>query len=123
GLEAEQVRQAGQVLREEPYRHRRSVRRDQGARRGLLALERDVDGGGGAVGEALPQPHADRLGDRDPPGLRDRGLRGRRPYRRDPQAGRGAAQEDRAAADEGMNPRRWRRGEGVKVAYALSFQT
>src|SRR5262249_49284496 len=99
GPEAEQGRQAGQVLREQPDRHRRSVRGDQGTDRGLLALAGEVDGGGGEVGEALPQPHADRVGDRDPPALRDRRLRRSRPLGRDPQAGGRAPQEDRGAAD------------------------
>ena len=57
-------------------RHRRPVRRDQGADRGFLALAGEVDGRGGRVGEALPRSDARRRGgDRDPSGLRGRGLR------------------------------------------------
>ena len=48
----------------------------QGARRRLLDLAGQVDGGSRRVGQALPRPDARRgVGDRDPPVLRGRGLR------------------------------------------------
>ena len=58
------------------HRHRRAVRRDEGADRRLLALAGAVDGGGDRVGQAHRPNAATRLrrgvGDRDPPGLRGR---------------------------------------------------
>ena len=72
----EQQGQARALLRRQEDRHRRAVRRDQGARRRLLDLAGEVDGRGGRVGAALPRSDAGRgVGDRDPPGLRGRGLR------------------------------------------------
>ena len=44
------------------------------------------------VGQALPEPDAERLGDRDPPGLRGRGLR-RGVHARAARAGRQRAQQ------------------------------
>ena len=41
---------------EQADRHRRAVRRDQGADRRLLAVAGEVEGGGDRVGQALPQP-------------------------------------------------------------------
>ena len=51
------------LLRRQEDRHRRAVRRDQGAHRGLLALAGEVDGRGGRVGAALPRPDARRGGE------------------------------------------------------------
>ena len=68
--------QARALLGRQEDRHRRPVRRDQGARRRLLDLAGEVDGRGGRVGAPLPGSDARRgVRARDPPGLRGRGLR------------------------------------------------
>src|SRR6516225_10153572 len=46
------------LLRQEPHRHRRPLRRNQGTRRRLLALAGQVSRRGHRVGQALSQPHA-----------------------------------------------------------------
>ena len=51
-------------------RHRRPVRRNEGTRRRLLAVAGEIDGRGGRMGEALPEPDARRLRHRDPPAVR-----------------------------------------------------
>ena len=56
GLHPSLEGQARAVLGRQPHRHRRAVRRDQGAHRRLLAVEGQVDGRGGRVAEALPEP-------------------------------------------------------------------
>ena len=57
------------------YRRRRPVYRNQGADRGLLDVAGEVEGRGHRVGQALPQPDAwHGSGDRDPSGIRERGL-------------------------------------------------
>ena len=43
---------------EQADRHRRAVRRDEGADRRLLAVAGEVDGRGDRVGQALPEPDA-----------------------------------------------------------------
>ena len=58
-------------------RHRRAVRRNQGAGRRLLDLEVQVAAGGDRVGQAVPESDAGRIGDRDSPGVRGRGFRRR----------------------------------------------
>ena len=54
----------------EPHRHRRTFARDQRARRRLLDLGGQGHGGGGRVGEALPESDARPERDRNPAGLR-----------------------------------------------------
>ena len=58
GLHPSVEGQARAVLGREAHGDRRSVRRDQGAGRRLLAVAGEVDGGSGRVGEALPEPDA-----------------------------------------------------------------
>ena len=48
--------------------------RDKRARRGILAVEREIEGRGNRVGEALPQSHGNGSRNRDSPGIRGRGL-------------------------------------------------
>src|SRR5207237_1141588 len=67
----------------------------------------EVEGRGGRVAQARPVPGG-RGG--DPPGLRDRRLRRERPDGPDPQAGRGAAQEDRLAAEAAIEHFAFARG-------------
>lgn len=55
---------------------------DKGAGRRLLALGGQGHGGGGRLGEALPQSHAGTERDRDQAALRDVGLSVRVPARR-----------------------------------------
>ena len=66
---------AGPILGRGPHRDRRALRRDEGTGRGLLALAGEVDGGGDRVGQALPEPDAGRIRDRDSPRLRPGGFR------------------------------------------------
>ena len=65
--------------------------------RRLLAVAGEVEGGGDRVGQALPEPDGRGVRDRDPPGVRGRGLRRRahararaRPTQRLRDAGRAA---------------------------------
>ena len=60
GPAPEQQGQARAVRGRQEERHRRPVRGDQGAHRGLLDLAGEVDGGGRRVGAALPRPDARR---------------------------------------------------------------
>src|SRR5438045_4135331 len=85
---------AGQVRRGQEHRDGWPVHRDQGADRGLLAVAGEVHRGGHRVDPALPVPEGQR-GDRDPPGVRGRGLR------REPDAGTAGAGSAAARA-------RWR---------------
>ena len=71
---------------DEAHGDRRALRRDQGADRRLLAVAGEVEGGGDRMGQALPQSARGRVRDRDPPGVRGRGLR-RRVHARAPGAG------------------------------------
>ena len=58
GTEADIERQAHRVRRCRSHGHRWPLRRDQGTRRGLLALAGQGHGRGGCLGETLPQPDA-----------------------------------------------------------------
>ena len=58
GLHPSSQGRAGDVLGRQAHRGRRAVRRDQGARRGLLAVAGGSHGRGHRVGQALPQPDA-----------------------------------------------------------------
>jgi hypothetical protein len=66
-----------EVLREQSNGNQWAVRRGEGPDRRLLAVEGEIEGGGDRVGEALPQSHRGRGGDRDSAGIRGGGLRGR----------------------------------------------
>jgi hypothetical protein len=52
----------------------KTVHRNQGTRRGFLALAGAFNRGGGGMGQALSQPHAWGLGNRDSPGIRCRDM-------------------------------------------------
>src|SRR5206468_3933958 len=81
------------VLGCEAHRHRRALRRDQGAGRRLLDLAGEVEGRGDRMGQALPQSDAGGFRDRDPPGIRGGGLR-RRVHARAEGAGGAPARAD-----------------------------
>ena len=55
GAAFEREGKARAVLGEQAHRHRRTVRRNQGAHRRLLDLEGEVDGGGRGMGQAMPE--------------------------------------------------------------------
>ena len=61
--------------RARPHRHRRPVRRDQGAGRRLLAVGGALDGGGHRMGAPLPESACGRQRHRDPSRLLGRGVR------------------------------------------------
>ncbi len=84
----------------EADRHRRAVRRDQGADRRVLAVAGEVEGRGDRMGEALPEPVPGRVRDRDPPGVRGRGLR-RRVHAGAARAGGAPARRGRQARERG----------------------
>src|SRR6266568_3660164 len=68
---------ARQVLREQANGDRWAVRRDEGPDRRLLAVADEIKGGSDRMGEALSQSDRHGRRNRDSPGLRSGGLRGR----------------------------------------------
>ena len=66
---------AGAFLRQRADGDRRPLRRDPRADRRFLDVPGGLPGRGHRVGQAMPEPIRRRIRDRDPPGLRGRGLR------------------------------------------------
>ena len=117
GAAPEREGQAHQVLGRQAHRRRRPVRRDQGARRGLLDLAGPVDRGGRRVGAPLPRPDARRgRRARDSSHLRSRGLR-RGVHARAARAGRAPARRK----SSGRRLSRFR-GSGVPGSSEVRFR-
>src|SRR5688572_19214146 len=84
------ARETGAILGRDAHGRERTVPSGRRAGGGFLAVAGQVDGRGGGVGEALPQPGQRRSRDRNPPGVRSGRVRRR--------AHAGAARAGAAAA-------------------------